>query len=71
MELIITGAFKEYIFDYEVSFQKLAIVKYKRGMKTAINETEADLYNIVIITLIPMSSIRQNDVYYKHIYIYI
>ena len=65
MDLTITGKLKSYLFDYEVQFERAR--KINRELLSEINQGENDLFESIIITLIPLSSIRKDDVIF---YIY-
>ena len=56
VNLAIVGKLESYIFDYEVDFKQGNILPRKLV-------DEADMYQTMIITLIPQSTIIQNDVY--------
>ena len=59
VDLKITGHYKRYIFDYEVAFHGESI----RGRELLIPEEEIiDFYVGIYITLLPASSIMNNDV---------
>ena len=65
VNLTITGQYHQYIFDHILDFKKdIHSTRF-------IGLTESDMYNTMLITLIPLSSTIQNDVYILYIYIYI
>ena len=56
VNLAIRGKYESYVFDYEVHFNKGRILPRK------LLETAEEIYETIIITLIPLSSIIQDDV---------